>query len=204
MTLRQILDELRLNLGKISSATVSDDRMKVWVNNCQIELLTAFQFFQNEKKVKTAMVIGQAEYSLPKDCIAIYDLRDNSAKRKIRRTHYRKIDNVDFSVSGAPTHYIRFGNYIQLIPVPDATNELMLRYCVSPSALSSDDDVPVVPVTWHEAILLGAESRGWRSLGEYKRAAIVKNEYISLVRSRAAEWEIEESDEEFGIELVRK
>jgi len=68
--------------------------------------------------------------------------------------------------------------------------------------MSASSDTPTVPVPWHEALLLGAEVRGWKALGEYKRAAIVKNEYISLVRSRAAEWEIEESDEEFGVEMT--
>jgi hypothetical protein len=202
MTLAELLTELRSNLGNVSTDAISDDRLTLWLNNCQIELLSAFQFFQNEKKVTTTMVVDQAEYQLPSDCLAIYDLRDNTVKRKIRRTHYRKIDNVDYTISGDPTHYIRFGNYIQLIPVPDSANTMMLRYCVTPIAMSGSSDTPTVPVPWHEALLLGAEVRGWRALGEYKRAAIAKNEYISLVRSRAAEWEIEDSDEEFGIEMT--
>jgi len=202
MTLGEILTELRANLGGVSTDAITDSRMTTWVNNCQIELLSAFQFFQNEKKVTTTMVVDQAEYQLPTDCLAIYDLRDNTIKRKIRRTHYRKIDNIDYTVSGDPTHYIRFGGYMQLVPVPDSANTLMLRYCVTPTAMSESSDTPTVPVPWHEALLLGAETRGWKALGEYKRAAIVKNEYISLVRSRAAEWEIEDSDEEFGFEVT--
>ena len=33
--------------------------------------------------------------------------------------------------------------------------------------------------------------------------AIVKNEYLQLLRSREPEWEQEEADEEWGVEVVR-
>jgi len=98
---------------------------------------------------------------------------------------------------------MRFGAYFQLFPVPNATNTMHLRYCKSLTAMSASGDTPTLPSPWHECILLGAEWRGWRALGEYKRAALAKNEYLAMVRSRNAEWEVEDSDEEFGLEIAR-
>lgn len=203
MNLGELYAELRLLLGNVSSSAISDTRLTLWLNNAETELASAFQFFSTEKRATASMSVGQTEYSLPTDCIAIYDLRDNTEKRKIRRAHYRKFDNIDVSVTGDPSHYIRYGNYLVLYPTPDATNTMQLRYCKTLTAMSTSTSTPTLPAPWHECILLGAEYRGWRAVGEYKRAALAKNEYLSMVRSRSAEWEIEDSDEEFGLEVVR-
>jgi hypothetical protein len=69
--------------------------------------------------------------------------------------------------------------------------------------MSGDSDEPTIFQPWHEGILLGGEVRGWRALRERQNYIETKNEYLSLVRSRQSEWEIEEGDEEFGLELVR-
>jgi len=202
-TLAEMRSEIKLNLGNRSTDVIPDSRYDRWLNLTEIEIISAFQFFQAEKRVTTTMVVGQALYQLPSDLLAIYDLRDNTVKRKIRRSHYRKFDNIDYDVAGDPTHYIRFGNYIQLTPVPTSANTLQLRYCKNINKMVNDTDTPTLPAPWHEAIMLGAEARGWRALGELKKWAIIKNEYLALVRSRNAEWEIEEGDEEFAIELMR-
>jgi len=200
MNLGDMRGELILLLGNRSD--LLNARYNLWINNCQIELASALQFFQSEKKVTTTMVVGQSEYTLPSECIAIYDLTDTTAMSKIKRTHYRKTDNTNLTQTGTATHYIRFGNYIQIFPIPDAANTMQLRYCVSMTAMSGDADIPTLPQPWHEVIMLGAEWRGWRALGEYQRAALAKNEYIAMVRSKQSEYEIEDSDEEFGVEPI--
>jgi hypothetical protein len=202
-TLSEMRDEIKLNLGNRSTDVIPNSRYDLWLNLTEIEIISAFQFFQVEKRVTTTMVVGQSLYQLPSDLLAIYALRDSTIKRKIRRSHYRKFDNIDYDVSGDPTHYIRFGNYVQLTPVPSSANTLQLRYCKNINKMVDDTDTPTLPAPWHEAIMLGAEARGWRALGELKKWAIIKNEYLALVRSRNAEWEIEEGDEEFSIELAR-
>lgn len=204
LTLSEIRSEVKLNLGNRSTDVIADARYNLWINLTELELASAFQFFQLEKVATTTMVAGQAVYQLPSDLLAIYSLSDTTAKRKLRRSHYRKFDNIDTTVSGDPTHYIRFGSYIQLVPVPAQANVLQLRYCKIFNKMVNDNDAPTIPPPWHECLILGAESRGWRALGEYQRAALVKNEYIALVRSKQSEFEMEESDEEFAIELALK
>ena len=203
MNLGELRSELKLSLGNRSAVAIANSRYDLWLNNTQIELASAFQFFQIEKKVTASMVIAQSHYALPSDLLAIYDLRDNTVKRKIRRSHYRKFDNLDLSTTGDPTHYVRFGDYFELTPIPKATNTMQLRYCKTLTAMTNDSDNPTLPQPWHEIILLGAEARGWKSLGEIKRRLDAKNEYLALTRSRQSEWEIEDSDEEFGVELIR-
>ena len=203
MNLSELRSELKLNLGNRSTTAIASTRYDLWLNNTQIELASAFQFFELEKTVTTSMVIGQSRYALPSDCLAIYSLRDTTKKRKLKRSHYRKFDNIDLTTSADPSHYIRFGSYIELTPLPNAINTLQLRYCKTLTSMSSDSDVPSISIPWHEAILLGAEMRGWKALGEVQRRLDTKNEYLSLIRSRKSEWEIEDSDEEFGIELMR-
>jgi len=199
-----IKDEARRLLGNRSVAQVSATRLGLWTNNSQIEIMTAIQLFENEKRVSTTLVLSQVLYQLPTGCLAIYDIRDHTLGRKIKRSHYRKFDNLS-STSGAPTHYVRFSNYIQFNNTPDSANlnTIYLRYCVTPTAMSADSDNPTISVIWHEALLFGAVYRGWYALGEMQRYLAAKNEFLAIVRSRQDEMGIEESDEDFGIELAR-
>lgn len=201
MNLGELDDELKLLLGNRSDITES--RRWLWINNAQKELAYAFPYFQNADKATTYMVINQSEYTLPFNCIAIYSLSDITLKRKISRTSFRKFDNIDARQKGNPTHYTRFGNRFELTPVPIATNLMLLRFGKVIPSMSHRSDNPTLPDVWHEVILIGAEVRGWRALRQLDQMAITKNEYLQLVRSREPEWEQEESDEEWGIEVVR-
>ncbi len=201
MNLGEIDDELRLLLG--NRTDVDATRRYLWINNAQRELAYAFPYFQNADKVTTAMVVAQSEYALPSNCVAIYSIRDVTLKRKITRSSFRKFDNIDALQSGNPTHYCRFGNWFELTPVPSAANSMLLRFGKSIVAMTNRSDTPTLPDPWHEVVLLGAEVRGWRALRMLDQMAIVKNEYLQLLRSREPEWEQEESDEEWGIEVVR-
>jgi hypothetical protein len=201
MNLGELDDELKLLLGNRSDITPA--RRYLWLNNAQKELAYAFPFFQNADKVSTLMVVGQSEYALPNNCVAIYSIRDVTLKRKIQRTSYRKFDNIDALQSGNPSHYTRFGNWFELTPVPSAANSMLLRFGKEILSMSNRTDAPTLPDPWHEVVLLGAEVRGWRALRQLDQMAIVKNEYLQLLRSREPEWEQEEADEEWGVEVVR-
>ncbi len=201
MNLGELDAELKLLLGNRTDITVA--RRYLWINNAQKELAYAFPFFQNADKVSTAMVVAQSEYALPDNCVAIYSIRDVTLKRKIARTSFRKFDNIDALKSGNPTHYTRYGNWFELTPVPSAANSMLLRFGRTISTMTSTTDEPTLPDPWHEVILLGAEVRGWRALRQLDQMAIVKNEYLQLLRSREPEWEQEEADDEWGVEVVR-
>ena len=201
MNLKELDDELVALVGNRTDITPA--RRYLWLNNAQKELAYAFPYFQNADKVTTPMVIAQSSYALPSNCVAIYSIRDITLKRKIMRSSFRKFDNIDALQSGNPTHYCRFGNQFELTPVPSAANSMLLRFGKSITSMSNPTDEPTLPDPWHEVILLGAEARAWRALRMLDQMAIVKNEYLQLLRSREPEWEIEESDEEFGIEVVR-
>jgi hypothetical protein len=202
MTTAELLAELILLLGNRSTEAIPISRYYTWLTNSQNELAYGLRLPEVEKKVTAIMVVGTAVYGLPSDLVAIYNLRDNTLKRRIRKSGFRKFDNIWSETSGDPTHYIRFGSNIQLTPVPSNANTLQIRYAKVISSINAILE-PAIGVMWNEAILLGAEYRGWKSLGEYQRMSIVKNEYISIVRSRRAEVEQEDEDEDFGMEVVR-
>lgn len=198
MTTAELLAELQSLLG--NRTDIATTRYYTWLTNSQNELAYGLRLFEIEKKVTAAMVVGTALYSLPSDCVAIFHLRDDTEKRTIRRSHYRKFDNIDSAASGNPTHYIRFGSNIQLTPVPSAANTMALRYGKTINAISASYE-PTLTAMWHEVILLGAEQRGWKALGEYQRTAMCKSEQMAMIRSRRSEEEMEEEDDDFGMEV---
>jgi len=201
MNLGQIDDELVALLGNRTDLTSS--RRYLWINNAQKELAYAFPYFQNADKATATMVVAQSEYALPDNCVAIYSLRDTTLKRKISRSSFRKFDNIDALQSGDPTHYIRFQDHFELTPVPSRTNGMLLRYGKTILDMTNTSDTPTLPDPWHEVILLGAEFRGLKALKQFDQMAVIKNEYLQLLRSREPEWEQEESDEEWGIEVIK-
>jgi hypothetical protein len=204
LNLGEIRSEVKSNLG--NRADITDARYNLWINLTETELASAFPFFQNATKGTWVLTVGTATYSLTSkltDFLALYSVKDMTVKRRIKRTGFRKIDNIDETLTGDPTHYIRFGDTIQFVPVPSAANTVQCRYGKTLTAMSGDNDTPTITLPWHEALVLGATLRGWRALKQYEEMALWKNEYLGFVRSREAEWETEEWDEEFGLELMR-
>jgi hypothetical protein len=204
MNLGAVKEEVISNLG--NRTDILPARYILWINNTETELASAFPFFQNANKGTFVLVIGTSTYSLTTafaDFLALYSVKDMTMKRRIRRSGFRKFDNIDETISGDPAYYIRYGDTIQFNVVPAHANTIQCRYGKVLTPMAGDTDTPTITLPWHEALILGATLRGWRSLKQYDEMAIWKNEYLAFVRSREAEWETEEWDEEFGVELAR-
>jgi len=206
VNLKDIRDEVKSNLGNRSTSVISDTRVNLWINLTEVELASAFPFFQNATKGTKVFTIGTADYTLTTlftTFLSIYSVKDVTLKRRIKRAGFRKFDNIDETLTGDPTHYIRYGDTIQFVPVPSHANTWQLRYGKIITAMSGDNDNPTIPTPWHEALILGGIMRGLKAVKELQEMAVWKSEYLAFVRSREAEWETEEWDEEFGAELMR-
>lgn len=85
-----------------------------------------------------------------------------------------------------PTNYAIKDQTILLYPTPDSVITLNVDYKKRSTDLSSDSDIPDLPIDWTDIILIGAEARGLRFL---KRAEWAQTQqfYEGEVRRRLAD-----------------
>ena len=67
--------------------------------------------------------------------------------------------------------YWYFDDHDSLKLYPVSTNSIQVRYIKVPAELSADDDTPVIPARFHDAIVAGAVVRAAHSAGDWERAS---------------------------------
>lgn len=173
--------ELRSRLGGRSATAITDTRLDFLLRHA-IEQLSSPRVHRHptlETTIPIATVSGTSGYSLTQGGVAIwtiFSVRDTTAGN-VRRLTNAGIQFMDELVrtSGFPLRYARWGQALELDPIPDGIYNLVVRGyrypAFDPSGNSPLDDV------YNEGILLGAESRGWLNvLQNPERGLVVKNQ----------------------------
>lgn len=117
---------------------------------------------KEDSSITTAL--GQGSYSLS----SITDLRQLDAVRlQDPQGNTRDLDNVepqefksyiagDLDGDGTPQRWTQHAGNLLLWPVPDGPYTLLIDYICQVPDLAAADDVPVLPVTYHDVLVWGA------------------------------------------------
>src|SRR5690606_24674865 len=62
-------------------------------------------------------------------------------------------DDTEVNPENVPAYWYKFGEVINVFPVPDAAYTVSLRYYKRPTELTGDDDVPEVPKEFEEILV---------------------------------------------------
>lgn len=89
--------------------------------------------------------------------------------------------------TGAPVHYRRRGNVIEVFPLPTATTTLTVEYFAPLTDLSADGDVPGLPPQYHDVLVSMALSRATRDDGNLAAAKDYETEVGELVKAMRAD-----------------
>ena len=84
--------------------------------------------------------------------------------------------------TGEPTQYFRWRRMLVLWRTPENDRDLALDYRVRFDDLAEETDSPVLPPEFHEAILLSAVHRGYRSLRDHANAQLAYNDFLTCIR----------------------
>lgn len=107
----------------------------------------------------TTLVVGQEQYQLPDDFLAMFDLwidLDSGTPPETRPLEWIPASKRHEFVTqyGTPSSFYMLKNSVNLRLIPDTALTLEMLYAYKVPLLSSNSDVPDVPDSYHEYLVL--------------------------------------------------
>jgi Family of unknown function (DUF6682) len=180
-------------LGDDAKIVFEDPDLLDFINDAQVDLCRKTDILRG---TATINVVAATEfYALPVDFIEIQ--RVTLSGNKLRKTTWQEIDLFDpnkdvAGPAGVPSYYHREGNQIYLYPIPSTsiTGGLKVYYSRCPTVLAGDTDVPEVPLSMHEDLVLRVISKGHEQVEDFVASQNKLAEYdkaVSLSQEQAQE-----------------
>lgn len=203
MILQKMRDTLRTKIGNPSVADVSNDALNRICNAAYREIASKYPFNEVRCIKSFSCALGTARYTLPTDVAALFRVWDDTNKKKLSKRGPRFIATIRKDVPQAkPRYYIRVKDWIQLHPVPDAAYTIMIFYLTEIADMVADGDEPVIPLPWHDGIVLKARHIYYDERGDIGKAIYCKNEWKDWVSDKPSEIDLEKDDLEDGGVIV--
>lgn len=185
-TLVSLREELQEQLGNRDN--VDETRLDRWINWAYRNVCSMLTLKELMGSAAVDVVADQPFYLVPPqlswvDYLAVsdsttYPISEGRELAKIDLDIYRKLDVL----AEEPRQYFRWRRMLVLWPTPLNDRTLACEFKVRPDDLVNDDDSPLLPQEFHEAILLSARHRGFRSVQDYKQAQMALNDFLACIR----------------------
>lgn len=189
LDIEQMREDLREATGT-DEDDMPNEKADRFLNRAYWEILDKYHFREKEVTVTFNTVIGTRLYNMPSPFEALRKLSIlngvTGEHKTLDRTTIDEYENnydADADARGFPTHYVREGCAVRLIPTPDAIYEITQKYWTVLADLSEANNTPPIPQSWHEIIMLGGVWRAFISFSDYVRANGAKAHQKSLVDS---------------------
>ena len=201
MELSTMRDTLRTKVGSPTAVDVSNATLDRILNASYREIGSKYPF--NETRcIKTfSTVIDTSRYTVPTDLAVLWRVWDATNHIKLRKRGVRYLATVpNNQPSGQPRDYVRTKDWIQLIPTPDAVISVQIFYLTEIQDLVDDTDEPVLPLAWHDGIILKARHTFYDERGDVGKAIYSKSEWKDWVSDKPSEIDQEKDDlEDAGV-----
>jgi hypothetical protein len=92
-----------------------------------------------------------------------------------------------------PSAYSMWDRMFYLDKVLETDRTVLIRWWREPlvTEFDGDSETTVLPSMWDDTILVGAVWRGWRALGEFQKALLMKDEFLRLIREASQYMDVE-------------
>lgn len=153
-----------------------------WVNQSYLELCAAERWPWLETTATgaaplTITDLGQIE--------SVVTASDKTSLVAVHRADVTDMDG-DPTLTGSPRVYYTTADDVVNV-YPANTGLITVRYCKVPVELSATTDIPVVPQTYHDVIVLGAVRRGLvddQDAGDYQHVVSEYQARLGMMRSQ--------------------
>lgn len=158
MQFSELVTQTRESCGNVTVNDVPDDVFKRVVNLAHRYIATVYPNLDSRAVVRTPTVVGLQDYAIPADCFAIRGVRDTTSNTKLRKRGERWAENQQWEnvPQGRPTDYVRYVDVIRIWPAPDGIYDIDIYYQQTIEDMVADTDTPVIPVPWHDGLILKA------------------------------------------------
>lgn len=183
MNLAEFCSAVRLRAGVPSSdAFNTDDQIKDLVNEALMVLSAdvddASWLLASDTFTTTA---GTQSYTPPADW-GRTKLLTIDAYPEVEWRPLGDIRSWPEDTQGVPRYYTATGSEILLAPIPDASYTVRHDYYVEETPLTDDTDTPLLPSTFHHAVVAYATHLALLRSGESQRATMELSNYQGWLR----------------------
>lgn len=186
---------LRSKIGSPTATDVPDSTLDRICNAAYREIGSKYPFNETRCVKSFNTAVGTNRFDVPQDLAVLYRLWDDSNKCKLKKKGVRFIaSGRKNELPGKPKYYTRIRDYIQLTPTPDDIYTLMIYYLTDIGDMVADDDEPVLPLAWHDGMVLKARHIYYDERGDIGKAIYAKNEWKDWVADKPSEMDLEKDD----------
>lgn len=185
-TLESFLDELEPELGNRDDVT--PERLTKWLNWAYRNVAAMVDVKELDGSQTVELLADQPLYRIPVQVASAQVLSyadetqinwEGREMGMIDLDTYRKLPLVD---PVRPTDWFRWRRMLVVYPTPDIAYTASLEFKVRPDDLVNPTDSPLLTPEFHEAILLSARHRAFRSLMVYAQAKEALNDFLTCIR----------------------
>lgn len=205
MNLATLRESLRRMIGNPTTADVTDGQLLVHINTAYRELTNKYRFHLGRKICTFDTIQGVSRYGLFPDLASIIRVRNNTTEVRMEmsdsRRRYEEVNMTANVQLGKPVRYIRFRDWMELMPIPDGVYEIEVYYKMSIVDLAADGDSPVIPESWHRGILLLSRYVYYDEEGDIPKATTAYARFNTWVQDQPTEVDEEKSDLDTGVAI---
>lgn len=162
-----------------------------YINDTQRDVFNEYRLPFMQTSQAYTVTIGASDITngagLPANFSQAIDLTYTSSGEKT--IPYRELSDIDADAddttahpAGQPQYWYKFGNTIRVFPVPSTAYTVNLRYYKTATELTADADVPEIPSSFEEILVVGAAYRVMQVKDNYDQAGVLENKYAELLQ----------------------
>lgn len=188
-TLFSLRSELLLEIG--SRSDVDPTRLNKWINWAYRNLAGMLKVGEMKRSMVFNTVAGQPFYLLPVQVRSIRAISVEDSTNFYRggtkltlsdEDEYKRQPDSARTYNKGPRKYFRYNRMVVVYPDPVAVQPLDMEFWVRPDDLTDDTHSPILPIEFHEPLLLHSRHRAWRSLQEFQKANLAANDFLQVLR----------------------
>ena len=203
MNLQQMTNLLRGRIGNPTTTDVADSTLQAELNAAYLDIKGRYRFHRARKRCQFQTVIGQARYDLPLDILVVLRVSDETNRVKLEKWGDRHLARRPDNELAKPLRYVRYRDWIELNPTPDGVYTMEVYYKFMDQLLQVGGDVPQLPETWHEGIVvLGKYNYYANVANEAPKAGMAYEAWKLWVADKPTEIDEESVDIDSGVEIL--
>lgn len=183
-------DLVSLVQQRVRDTGYSTSEIKQYINDTQNDVFNEYRLRFMEATVPYTTVANVPDITngvgLPSDFLVGIDLINvtDGGQRRIpfkESTYLDIINTTTPAISNNPEFWYMYGQTPMLYPTINVSLSLSLRYYKMPVQLSDNADVPSLPYSFQELLVLGAAYRVLQVKDNYDQAGILQNKYDEIL-----------------------